>query len=313
MIDKIELRLPPWVDFTPGVSKQLRQHGIGRPGLHYGTILDLRPIGLDAMLHNRKRRGDPTHKLEIFETGKKTYSEIASLIEEVVQYDIERLELMRIDLCADVRDVPVSWFHAHARVRYKQLERRIGKLKSDVISRSSIETVSAGRRPNMIRIYNKVAEWMMQFRKANRKQKPDADPLVFEQEYGIDSNAILTRVERQYGGGRLPREIQTFGEIARAADINPFESIELVSNAALPPRVDDRDLSDWLKGMQLRQEAISRGMHNFQRWLNKHSNGNAARMMKRYSDFMPGEESVKLKLEDLVQIYRDSTVQQLAA
>jgi len=265
------------------------------------------------MLHYGKRRGEQTHKLELFETGKKTHSDLASLIECVVEGDSERLEVMRIDLCADIPDVSVSWFHAHARFRYKHRERRIGRLTSDVICRTAIETLTAGARPNVIRIYDKINEEKSRFRKACRKQSRDADPLEFEREYGHKETDMLTRIERQYGGGRLRESLRTFGMIGNAAEIDPFETIELVSNQFRIPRVEDHEFGEWLKGMRLRDEAQARGMHNFRRWLNKYSNGDAARMMRTYAAFMPGSDTRAIERADIVRIYQESTIRQLAA
>jgi hypothetical protein len=183
------------------------------------------------MLHHRKRREDHTHKLELFEAGTKTHSELAALIEGVVDGNCDRWELTRVDLCADVPDVPVSWFHAHARIRYKQRERRVGPLTSDVICRTHIETLTLGARPNVIRIYDKISEEKSRFRKDCRRQSKDADPLDFEQEFGHKSDDILTRIERQYGGGRLPESLRTFGMIGNAVSIDPFEAIEFDSVA----------------------------------------------------------------------------------
>ncbi len=265
------------------------------------------------MLHYHKRRDEHTHKLELFETGKKTHSDLAALIEGVVDGDSRRWELMRIDLCADVPDVPVPWFHAHAWIRFKQRERRHGPLTTDVICRAEMETLTLGARPNVIRIYNKINEEMARFRKDCRRQSRDADPLDFEREFGHRPDETLTRIERQYGGGRLPDTLRTFGMIGNAAEVNPFEMIELVSNHSAIPSLDNYEFGEWLKGMRLRDEAISRGMHNFRRWLNKASGGNAARMMKTYAAFMPGTGGSTLSKADILRIYRESTTRQLSA
>lgn len=314
VIDKIELRLPVAADFRRPIREQIRWPGSIRSGLHYAGVMDLRPHGMDALLHYHKERGPHTHKLELLDTGDKSYSDMAALIDDVTDYDANRLELMRIDLCADVPDVPVAWFHAHARFRYKQMERCIGDLKSDVICLTRMETISAGRRPNILRIYDKVAEWRMHFRKRQRRQSRDAAPLDFAQEYGVNPQATLTRIERQYGGGRLPGTLQTFGNIARAVDMDPFDTLELNEKATyVPPPVEDYDLGEWLKGMRLHDELQARGMHNFHRWLNYHSRGNAARIMRRYATFFPASNGSGVTKTEIVRLYRESTVRQPAA
>jgi hypothetical protein len=313
MIDKIELRLKPWANFSRTVTTELRRPGTLRQTQHYSGVLDLRPHGFDAMLHYSKRRNDHTHKLEVFETGKKTYSDLASMIGNIVEGDLDPLELTRIDLCADVPNVPVAWFHSHARIRYKQRERRLGPLTSDVICRSHLETLTLGARPNVIRIYDKVSESKARFRTSCRRQSRDADPLDFRQEYGFGPDDVLTRVERQYGGGRLPDTLRTFGMLVNAADTNPFETIELVTNHSATPNIENCEFPEWLKGMQLRREATERGAHGFRRWLNRYSKGNAARWMKTYAAFMPETQVENICMSDILAIYRKSTVAQLAA
>jgi hypothetical protein len=145
---------------------------------------------------------------------------------------------------------------------------------------------------------------MKRFKDACRRQSRDADPLDFEQEFGHKPDSILTRIERQYGAGRLPDTLRTFGMIGNAANVDPFEAIELETYHPLP-RVEDFELGEWLKGMQIRNEYLSRGAHHFRRWLNKHSNGNGLRMMKRYAAFIPGPTVSALRKADMLNIYRE--------
>jgi len=313
VIDKIELRLPPLIDFTPLVKSRLRECGSINPGLYYAGVLDLRGSGLAALIHYRKRRGEGSHKLELLETGKMVYSEISYLVERIVDADASRLVFMRIDLCADIPEVPVSWFHDCCRFRHKRAHRQIGAVKREVIAGVDIETLTFGSRPNPTRIYNKVEHWHKQFRKDCRKQSKDADSLEFEQEYGISPDAVLTRAERQYGGGRLPRELPNFGAITVAADIDPFTALEILPGNGVEPRIEDFEFGEWLKGMQLREQAKKRGAQNFRRWLNRYSQGNAARTLKNYAPFMPGSGSEGPTHSDILKIYRDSTIRQLSS
>jgi hypothetical protein len=311
MIDKIELRLPPSIDFTHLVRSLLRQRGRAHPGLHYAGVLDLRSVGLPALLHYRKRRGEESHKLEFLETGKMPYSELCAVIESVVVADTSRLEIMRVDLCADIPNVPVSWFHDYCRFRYKRSHRQIGAVKREVIAGVEIETLIFGSRPNPTRAYNKREHWHKQFLKDCRKQSKDADSLDFEQEYGISVDAVLTRVERQYGGGRLPPELPDFGSIAAAVEIDPFAALEILPGNAVPPNIKDFEFGEWLKGMQLREQAMRLGAHNFRRWLNHYSQGNGARTLRRYAAFMPWADSQSLTQADILRMYRESTIRQL--
>jgi len=265
------------------------------------------------MLHHRKQHLEPSHKLEIFKVGEKTYSDLAALAGNVVDGDTSLLEFMRIDLCCDIPNVPVSWFHDNCRFRYKRRHQQIGTLKVSIIAGIEMETLMFGARPNPVRIYDKVELWRKQFRTDCRRQSRENDPLDFEHEYGLSPNSTLTRIERQYGGGRLPRELPNFGSLARAADIEPFTALEIPGGTFIAPRIDDYEFGEWLKGMRLRQEATERGAHNFRRWLNLHSNGNAARWMRNYAAFLPGAALSGPTQADILKAYKESTIFQLAA
>jgi hypothetical protein len=52
-------------------------------------------------------------------------------------------------------------------------------------------------------------------------------------EFGVSEQATITRVERQFGGGRIPQVIDTFGELAKLPDFNPFTKIEVI-NGTVP-------------------------------------------------------------------------------
>jgi hypothetical protein len=85
MIDKLERRLPRVSLFRPSVREFMlegrffenssRTMGSGR----YAWVTNLGPVGIDALLHFGLKRpeNDPhegEHKLELLDTGTKTYS-----------------------------------------------------------------------------------------------------------------------------------------------------------------------------------------------------------------------------------------------
>jgi hypothetical protein len=249
------------------------------------------------------------------DTGKKPYSELVRQVDAVCYGDPDRLGIMRIDFCADIRDIPVSWFQQRVRIRHKQLSSGIGPLKWQTISRAGIETIMAGRRPNVMRFYDKVAESKMQFRRMKRKSSEDADELTFEKEFGFGEDSVITRVERQCGGGRIPREIDKFGQLSQAAYFNPFEALEITNNgrSALPEVNACDSVNEWLIGMQVNRMIEEMGMQTFRRWLNRHSNGNSARLLKRLHAFLPGDDDCKLTVAALAEAYRASVIQQLSA
>lgn len=321
MIDKLELRVVRSTPFRPAVHKLLREVNFAtalsrvRPSRFYAAVADLRPLGIDAILHANYKMGDRhDHKLELLDTGKKSYSDLVAQVESAFEANPEHLEIMRIDLCADVPGTPVMWFQPRVRIKYKRLGHEIGKLEYDKIGRTGVETLSAGKRPNIFRIYDKVAESKMQFRKMLRKANTDAEPPTFEEEFGFAPDAVLTRVERQIGGARIPDCISTFGKLAYAPEFNPFTPLEITSGtgAEMPP-IQEAGLDEWLKGTRLNELAHEMGMQQLRGFMNKHSNGNAARYFEKYGKYFPQSGEQALTSERIYEIYRKSVIRQLAA
>jgi hypothetical protein len=195
------------------------------------------------------------------------------------------------------------------------MSNQIGQLTYEIIGKAGMETISTGRRPNIIRIYDKVAESKMQFRRMAKKSSKDADPLEFEKEFGLREDATLTRVERQFGGGRIPEMVSTFGKLTHAPDFNPFDALEITGDTgAQLPTVDECDgVGEYLIGIQLNQMVLAQGAQSVKRWLNKKSNGNGARMLKRYHRFLPGSDDQSITVQRLIDVYRCSVIDQLAA
>ena len=119
MFDKLNLRLPATARLRPFVADFVRAGEESHMGeraqydSHYDSMTDLRVIGLDAMFHHRMRRqktvSTGAHKLSILETGAKGYSDICAIIDAVMDGPQNPLEVMRLDLAADLPGVPVSY------------------------------------------------------------------------------------------------------------------------------------------------------------------------------------------------------------
>lgn len=289
-------------------------HRVGRSRFYSGMV-DLRPIGRDAMLHLNCKFGDHKHKLEILDAGDKSYSDLLATHESIVVADPSQFGIIRIDLAADLPDVPVSWFQQHARVKHKRFATEHGELKYERFGRGKVETIGAGKRPNHLRIYDKVAEYEVQFRRMERKVSADADPLDFEKVFGVSRDSLLTRVERQCGGGRLPKPLQKIGDLHKAAEFNPFEIIEIFDSGAMRlPRVDEcATVSEYFKGLGMRQVAMEMGLQDFHVFLNKHTGGKASKQLERYAPFFVTDPDVRITSDYLYQQYRESTIRQLAA
>src|ERR1017187_6882544 len=171
MIDKIEAMVERGTDFR-GELNELRRGApwdpyfqVLRPSKFYKAVADLRPLGFSAMLHiDQKRYG--THKIELLETGKKSMAEIHSTIERIVDCDPGGCRLGRIDLAADVRDVPLSWFRDHTYVEYKQFlcaHAKFVEAELSEMGKKVYQTLYFGKRPSCVRIYDKTAERIAHF------------------------------------------------------------------------------------------------------------------------------------------------------
>jgi hypothetical protein len=325
VIDKLDIRLPRLTQFRPEPNEFMaethhfenstRTMGSGR----YEWVSDFRPIGIDARLHYSLKRneGQPhegEHKLELVDTGVKAYSQLSALVEQIIEGPIDDLELMRIDLCADIYEVPVDWFLNRVRIKFKRVAYEMGNLKYQRIGKAGIQTISAGRRPNIVRIYDKIAEYKEQVKRLNRKRGLGSDGVTLKSEFGVSESATITRVERQFGGGRIPREIDCFGKLVHLPDYDPFTNIEIMNGrAANVPTIKEIGFDTWMTGTFLRERQDEMGLQQFRRWLNVHSQGNGARYRKKYSAFLEPDLDRRLTSETLFEVYRNSVVNQLAA
>ena len=320
MIDKLDLRIPGHAFFTDEVGRFIREIDYAggnlrmKPSRYYAGIADLRPMGIDALLHVHYRFREPhDNKLEILDVGKKSYSEIVQLIQTVTPVDADELGVMRLDLCADVHNVPVMWFQPRARFEFKRFAREDGELKYAQLGNDGVQTLTAGKRPNVFRIYDKPAECRMQYQRLIRKRPADAPELDFQHEFGFAPDAVITRIERQMGG-RDVAPIPTFADIPRLPEFNPFNRLQIVAGENhVPPTVEEAGLSDWLTGTRISQLAHEMGMQQFRRWLNRVSGGNASRMLDKYARYLPCADEDGITAERVYAIYRESTKQQLAA
>lgn len=274
-IDKLEVMVPAHAPFTGDfeyIHRELRREpefGPFRPSRHYRAVANLQPFGYDAILHlEQKRFGG--HKLELLETGSKTYQEMEDLQKRIFDSDPMLHRVGRVDLCADVPGVPVRWFSEHMRVEFKRWICAHEKIRSELelsrMGRGRIETIYAGKRPRCVRIYDKVSErryaygrWCrrqiaqarqqyIQNAAHDRERIPEA-PLppiqlpelpTFDQWLAVESPnlppaPVLTRVECMYGGG-APEQLETFAHIwTNAAQFNPFQGFRVLPGCEKEP------------------------------------------------------------------------------
>jgi hypothetical protein len=338
MIDKVELRVQGFTPYSPEFSRLYQEirndpRGPFRPSRHYIASGDLRKYGHPAILHTHSlhdKHGN--HKLELIETGKMTYVQMRQAIHGIFDVDTGPLELMRVDLAADVVGVPVSWFEKYVRAQYKRWTAEIGSINPEgqfsTMGKSGVETFYLGKRPNVIRIYNKIAERRGEYMRLKRRALTEAKTLAmrepmgtpfmflfpsFEQMFGYpETGFILTRVERQIAGGRVPEQLSTFARLRAADEFDPFEKLVFLDGGKLDPNQADYDFPTYCMGMQTRQLIQEQGFHRTKQLLNQRSPRNAARILRRVADFLPQGGDL-LTSKGLLERYQQSVSKQLAA
>lgn len=321
MIDKLEIRVPAQTAVgteLEAVYAALRR-GMPVPGFkpspYYRVVGDLRPLGIEAMAHFECRnRKSPNHKLELLETGRARFSELLSRAQRAFRFDPLSAEVMRVDLAADVEGVPVSWFENTAYAEYKRFTCDIGEIEYCRMGGRDVETLYLGKRPNCIRIYNKTAERLMQYRQLLRSMKRGDSLPDFQDLFGASPEAVVTRVERQIAAGRVPKQLGTVRLLRQhAVDFNPFQRLRLSAGNGRLPTVETVGYRLWLEGMGLRRMVETQGMHRTRRWLNRNAQRNAARILEQIADFLPRAANSAISEDGLFETYRQSVGRQLAA
>ena len=317
VIDKVEVRIPAATQFSKDFSSLYRAHSgdekIFHSSKHYLRVGDLRTLGYSAVLHAYCRHDKSgNHKLELVDAGEMSFLTMQKEILRVFDIDPWHLDLMRIDLAADVPGVPVGWFARNARVKWKQWIARLGKLEYAEMGRRKIQTVYFGKRPNCFRIYDKISELLHQYDQMVRKASDAAEIPTFEEMFKYPAAGfVLTRVERQIAGGRIPPRIGKLGKLRRLQDFNPYSSLELLAGGCPEPNIDDYGVIEYFAGIGLRAKADEIGLHELRSLINGHSRGNASRILRRFGAFLPAEPGIDAG--ELFRRYQESVRRQMAA
>jgi hypothetical protein len=122
---------------------------------------------------------------------------------------------------------------------------------------------------------------------------------------------VLTRIESQIAGGRVPRTLNRIGMLRALADFNPFDRLELLTGHAPEPTIRDCGSAAYLMGRGLRAMVDEMGIQRVRSMLNEGSPGNASRMLRKYGVFLPRE--IGIDGDQLFQRCRESVSRQLAA
>lgn len=323
MIDKLELRVPHSAASGVPFSEELKKHFAedqGNPrklfqrAKFYSSTADLRRFGIPAIIHLESRNGNtPSSKIELIETAKYSLSEIVAIVQRVFLVNAAKLEIMRIDLTIDVPGISVQWFQEHMRVKFKQVLAQLGNSEILRMGRAAIETLYYGKRPNMLRAYDKMAERRETLARASRRCLPHEKKKTFEEMFGFaDEGQIITRIERQIGNGHVPEEIETIEKCRmNISRFNPFEAVEFLSGASKEPNRNDYDFDTYCAGMYIRERALREGAHLTLKFLSKGSGGQLARTLKRFGDFLPSGNETILSAKDLQELFATSVQKQL--
>jgi hypothetical protein len=307
MIDKLEVRVPERTSFTGAFECVFEGMGLSS-SRHYKLVADLRPYSYNSILHYSCNHGkERNHKLELVDTGAMTLAEMTEDIQRVFKVDARNLSIMRLDLAVDIEGIGVSWFAEHTRVQYKRWLANLGVIDTAEMGNREIQTLYYGKRPNVIRIYNKIEEFRTQFRRMLRHVPAGVTPPTFEERFGVpESGYVLTRVERQMGGGKIPSALETVGDLRNCDVFNPFDGLEFISDGRREPIPSEYKFMEYLAGMQLRHLAETQGMHAAITHITRHSKRNKKWALKKFGDFLPVPTAEDLTRERLFELFQRS-------
>ncbi len=226
-------------------------------------------------------------KVSFVGTALLSLDRMRSVLSQVVTCDPGDLEVSRIDFAVDVPNVPVSWFHYHTYARRKQTYCTITKVSPSGVG--PIQTIYLGKRPNCIRIYDKIAE---RSKKQNNKGE----------------HALLTRVERQCSGRGVPLSLSRFCMLAQAITETPFSTLSFVANKLAGVMPGAGTANQLLGTLGLRTLIEEAGLQTAIRILNSCSKNNARRILKRFGTQAP---LGPWQIPDLNEAYRVSATRQL--
>lgn len=265
---------------------------------------------------------------------------------------------MRVDAAVDLPSVPVSFFRERTRIEFKRFGTQIGKCDEEwqMMGMRGVQTIMSGKRPNCYRVYDKRAKWQEDYKAFIRnwrrawglyrtdgnkrdtwlnagltlsewhafRQKCEQiryvmpEPPRFEELYGIEESAILTRVERQMSSRETKSahcgSLATLRSLRQnAREFNPFSRMMFVSPGKVEPNPADYPLQQYLAGMYFRKLISTDGYAAAVRFLTQYSSGNTRRHLKSFADFIPCSEVESVTAPELYERYRCAISRQFAA
>jgi hypothetical protein len=280
LIDKLDLGVNNRAQYTRSFSKVLSiserpewRDKVWKQGGHFRRRGDLREVSggeLPVILHmdNLHNRKAP-NKVELIETGKLKLAEMGELVESMFLVDADESKVMRLDTAADIRSTPVEWFREHTYVALKQSQQAWVHCE---MSMRRAQTLIAGKKPRQIRIYDKTGHRAAMLASERRKMTKEEREyaMSFEDRWGYPQSQIVTRVERQLGGGEpTTRGYGKMGYLRALANFDPFERIVFPSDLVYNPGTF-RDPRDLYTACSLREQAERDGVENM--WMSLRAN-----------------------------------------
>lgn len=309
------------------LQKQLRwgQMPAGfKQDFRYEVVGDLRPWGLDVRLSINKKMGDANSKIEIFDAGRKSKSAWLETITAFRGGDPLALEVMRADLCADTSAVSVGWCLSHVTIPYRRFQ-NVGFSRGETqdwrMGSGAVQGIYFGKRPNMVRIYDKRSELRVRFDQLMRSQSRElpalrellGDHITFEgfaESRGYPNlPPRFTRIERQCSGARIPAVLGTLGSVVKnLPDFNPFDGYR-ISTA----RADLKALSfeNQVKVRGFLSVVDDEGLQFARSQFNRASGRQYNRDWRWCEAYLPDDGCDGITPEALFEICRESTLQQL--
>jgi hypothetical protein len=294
MVDKLDLRIPRHTPFSPAFNRlypelQALEKGPFCTSKYYEYVGDLRPYGHNVRLNLYCQNGKTgNHKLELIDVGDLGRDGIIREIIQVFDVDPSALEVMRVDFAVDVPRLPVQWFRETVQVQHMRFRSAVtGERFYCEMGKGELQTLYFGKRPNLIRIYDKKAEYRKQFKKMVRDLGPEFDSTFEAMFPNAAKHSILTRVERQLGG-RIPVEVSTLGQIFESGyEYQPFAKLKIIDHAEPLERDENVSFETYCTGRFLRDLAECDGMQAVKEFIAKQSKGNTSWAWKKYSSFLP--------------------------
>jgi len=200
------------------------------------------------------------------------------------------------------------------------------------------QTIYAGKRPHLFRVYDKLAEWRIQLRRIERDYKRFNESMKemelsgearyygqrsaptfreYCRRFGYDFRPgnILTRVERQIGGSRIPPEFSTFAHLQHAHEVDPFTALKMIPgerSLVLETPPAEVSIRNWLAAIGFETLKEHFGSAQLARQLIlKHANNNGKRVLESLARCTP-DTRPPVTLEQIQKSYRVSTLAQTA-